>query len=283
MATIHAGTMFYRVRAIPDHDPVHQQTMITLADCWEPPEAVVSMGRLNKCRESLLYVAPFDPSVAIEEMKIPEGNLFGLIVYQAAEEISVADIGGSISGKVSTDEDDLLKIEMVRDFMRAEYSRDVGTGTEYLYRISEVIAKDYFDLPPEWQDGWCYPSVVDKRKFNVAFRPAKAHEKLRLVHVVIGEPYRSKNGLLIATHVAAAAPEEGDNLAFYQAGKDVQLDFLFPPEVKNIGLAEQRVGHIPGGIVDRRQQSEAPSAFFQPGVMAAGDLRASDDAPASSE
>lgn len=52
-----------------------------------------------------------------------------------------ADAGG-------LDEADALKVEMIEGFLRDEFTRDVGMGTEFLYRISEVIVKDCFDLPP---------------------------------------------------------------------------------------------------------------------------------------
>ena len=75
-----------------------------------------------------------------------------------------------------------LKVEMMQGFLRDEFTRDVEHGTEYLYRISETIAKEYFDLPPEMQDAWCFPSVVDKRCFKATFSPG-TRSKLRLIGV----------------------------------------------------------------------------------------------------
>src|SRR5262249_20956988 len=46
---------------------------------------------------------------------------------------------------------------------------------------SEIIAKDYFDLPPrDIQDAWCYPSILSRQNFNVCFRPDIAKEALHL-------------------------------------------------------------------------------------------------------
>lgn len=179
-ATYRSGTKFYRVRAIPEDDhTIPLRSMSKTADCWEPPRQVVAMGRLNKAGEPLLYTSPIDPFVAIGELKVPDRQLFSLIVFEAVEDVQVAMIGGSADIKGLNDAD-ALKVEMIQGFLRDEFTRDVGQGTEFLYQASEVIAKDYFDLPPEIQDAWCYPSIVDQSKFNVAFRPEK-RSKLRLI------------------------------------------------------------------------------------------------------
>ena len=76
--------------------------------------------------------------------------------------------------------------EIYNGFLRDEFSRDVGKGTEYLHRVSEKIAKDYYDLPPRVvQDAWAYVSVQDKKKYNVCFRPELAHELLEVNGVMM--------------------------------------------------------------------------------------------------
>ena len=150
--TYPAGTRFYRVRSIPEDDhTLPLRSMSKTADCWEPPRELVTMGRLNKEGEPLLYTSPIDLFVAVDELKIPDREWFSLIEYEAVEDVNVAMIGGDVDTG-SLDDADALKVEMIQGFLRAEFTRDVGQGTEFLYQISEVIAKDYFDLPPEVQD-----------------------------------------------------------------------------------------------------------------------------------
>ena len=125
------------------------------------------------------------------------------------------------------DDVDALKIEMIQGFLQDEFTRDVGQRTEYLYRISEIIAKHYFDMPPEMQDAWCYPSIVDKNKFNVAFRP-KPRAKLRLIGIEIAEVYGMGNGEHVLRVGLVAAEVEGcDDLAYFHIGSPEQRE-LFP-------------------------------------------------------
>ncbi|MCY3958693.1 MAG: hypothetical protein OXG65_10400 [Chloroflexi bacterium] len=222
-----AGTKFYRVRRIPKGDHITPlRSMSKVSDCWEPPGECIRIGRLNKEREPILYTSPLDPSVAIGELRIPEGEWFSLILYEAVKDISVATIGGQpdITG---LNNDDALKIEMIQGFLRDEFTRDVGRGTEYLYRISEIIAKDYFDLPPAMQDAWCYPSIVDKTKFNVAFRP-NMRTKLRLIGVEIAKVNRMDDrGLLLSVGMVATKGDGSNDLAYYHIGSPKQRE-VFP-------------------------------------------------------
>ncbi len=111
-------------------------------------------------------------------------------------------------------DEDALKVEMLHDFLRHEFTRDVGRGTEYLYRISESIAKSWFDLPPEVQDAWCYPSIVDQNLYNIAFRP-RQRSKLRLLEVQIGTYRTSESGELeLQPTWRVTQPKEGVNLVY---------------------------------------------------------------------
>lgn len=225
-ATYPAGTRFYRVRNIVEGDTtLPLKSMSTISDCWEPPKKYVKSGRLNRQHEPLIYTSPMSPSVAVEELKIPDDQLFSLIIYEAVELIKVTCIGFPPSIKELTKEE-ALKLRMIQDFLKHEFIRDVGTGTEYLYRISESITKDYFDLPPEVQDAWCYPSVAQKGGYNVCFRPEKK-QSLKLVGVQIASIKRDDNGYMF--HVKSIAKDSGDgvNLSYHQIGSQEQ-ELLFP-------------------------------------------------------
>jgi hypothetical protein len=172
----------------------------------------------------LLYTAPIQPHIAVEELKIEEGQLFSLIVYEAVSQVNVTVIGVSPIVKELSKEE-TLKTRMIQDFLRHEFIRDVGKGTEYLYRISESIAKDYFDLPPDFQDAWCYPSVAKKGGYNVCFRP-KTREKLKLLGVQIAFITRENDDYLF--HVKCIAKDSGNGqLSYHAIGSEEQIK-IFP-------------------------------------------------------
>lgn len=176
-------TRFYRIRKIHADDyRIPPDVMKAESDAWNPPIEHCKTGRLNREGESLLYTSPSSPAVAVGEMRIVDNERFALIVYEAVQDINVSMIGGSsFPPNSNVSDDDKLKLDIINDFLTHEFIRDVGVGTEYLYKISETIAKDHFDLPPSIQDAWCYPSVANKKMFNVCFRPEKAKEKLKLI------------------------------------------------------------------------------------------------------
>ncbi len=212
-------TPFFRVRKL-DSSIVSEMHFITLSDFWEPPaECVTKMGRLNKIGESLLYTSPGNPQVAIKEMHLKENDWYALIKYVATKEVKVNIIGG-IYDYVSlgfSDERAIMVHELYNSFLRDEFSRDVGGGTEYLYRISERIAKDYFDLPKEIQDAWCYSSIQDKSQYNVCFRPERAHELLMLKGALICK--KEKDETIKPRCVAIATDNQAE---FFSLGSEVQ-------------------------------------------------------------
>lgn len=172
-ATYPPKTRFYRVRAVqPEDHYIPLKAMTFEADAWNPPtQFVKTRGRLNNVNESLLYTSPIQPQTAIEEMKINDGERFCLIVYESISDIKVTMIGlWEDLPELNSEEN--LKMRLISNFLNDEFRRDVGIGTEFLYRTSERIVKDYFDLPPRVvQDAWCYPSVVSKTSVNVVLDP----------------------------------------------------------------------------------------------------------------
>lgn len=220
-----AGSRFYRVRSLPDDDrTLPLRTMSKVADCWEPPKDIVRLGRLNRDNESLLYTA-LEAFVAVEEMKIDNNQLFSLIVYEALEPINATVIGAApnIDG---FSRDEALKVRMLQDFLKHEFIRDVGKGTEYLYRISESITKDYFDLPPDIQDAWCYPSVAKKSFYNVCFRKDK-RTKIKFIGTQISSVIRNNDNYLFQPRFIAITSEDNINLSYHKIGSEVQKK-LFP-------------------------------------------------------
>lgn len=181
-------TRFYRVRKITDLKlPLVDMTYER--DAWNPPkEAVRSIGRLNKIYESLLYTS-LSPLTATKEAKINDDEIFSLIIYEAKRDIKTVAIG-LCQDIPELSEEENMKLRILNSFLYNEFSKDVSSGTEYLYRPSELITKTYFDFPSLFQDAWCYPSIALKGEENICFKPDSARNTLNLVGVVIGSVKR---------------------------------------------------------------------------------------------
>lgn len=182
------GTRFYRVRKLDKDDiNIPFKSIKYPKDVWCPPNEIVKLGRLNREKESLLYTTPNSPQVAVEEMKIREGEYFVVAVYEAIEDIKIAYIGIS-SNLDYLNKEQNIKHKMINDFLIHEFIRDVGEGTEYLYRITEIITKKFFNNHINEMDGWCYPSIAYKEnQVNVCLKENKAIKKLRMIGINTGK------------------------------------------------------------------------------------------------
>lgn len=191
------NTKFYRIRKLNQENlKIPLETIKCEADAWAPPKNIIhKYGRLNKPNESLLYTTPLNYIIPIEEMKIKENEFFALIVYNSKEEIKVNCIGIEKDyKKLGLAKEEIVKAKILDNFLVDEFTREVGEGTEHLYKISELIAKDYFDLPPKVvQDAWLYPSVASKAGYNVCFREEIAKEKLELLGVQLLKYNKKEN------------------------------------------------------------------------------------------
>ena len=179
------ATRFYKIRPLDKEDDAFPfKTMSIEQDAWNAPEEKCRLGRLNKDGESLLYTSIQSPNACVEEMEIKDGDKFCLIVYEARKDIKATLVGiWQDDQQLSREEN--LKMRMITNVLRDLFTRDVGEGTEFLYRVSERIAKDYYDLPRDFQDAWCYPSVAAKQGYNCCFRPDVAKEVLNLIGVQV--------------------------------------------------------------------------------------------------
>lgn len=218
---------FYRIRILEDADNL-ENIMQTKQDFWNPPEKVVkNYGRLNKPGESLLYTSP-NPITCVNELKVKSNQIFVLIKYRAIDNIKTNIIGGDYDYDRMNIKDEKAKLvhEMLNGFLREEYSREVGLGTEHLYRTSEMIAKNFFDLPPMVvQDAWVYISTFDKKTCNVCFRPNIAQKKLKLDGAVIAKTDNLKN--IECLCYTPGYDEEYKKTYFYEMS-DEYLKHMFP-------------------------------------------------------
>ena len=221
-----AGTKFFRVKKFVGSN-IPNERFKEYQDYWETnPAYLTTYGRLNKPGESLLY-ASADLSCSIGEMRINKNDYFAVIQYTARRQIKVNMIGGEFDYDAMGIKDEKVKLvhEMYNSFLRDEFSRDVGIGTEYLYKVSEKIAKDHFDLPPKLvQDAWAYTSVKDKNKYNICFRPDLAHELLELNGAMVCKLDENNR---LRVYCVAVGKDEYDKILFYRIGSDVQKE-VFP-------------------------------------------------------
>lgn len=215
----------YRIRKL-DNSEIPNKDMKVTQDVWNPPNEYVKRGRLNKPQESLLYTC-LDIETAIEEAQISENDTFALISYNVVDEIKAIRIGNE-DDYSSFSYEEGLKLRIINGFLRDEFTRDVGKGKEYLYKVSEIIAKDYFDLPPRVvQDAWSYPSVANKPSINICFRPEVAKEKLMLTGVQVIEGYNINKNVLHLNVRAILTDSEKGSLNYHPVGSEVQQR-LFP-------------------------------------------------------
>lgn len=225
-----SDTLMYRVRKLQDNSIPNNDMKVT-SDAWNPPSDIVKMGRLNKERESLLYICP-DAITAIEETKVKENETFALMVYEVIDDIKACGIGLNSEYSSFTGENK-LKIRLIHDFLREEFSRDVGEGTEHLYRISEIIAKDYFDLPPrDVQDAWGYPSIANKPSINICLRPEIAFDKLSLKGIQIVTSYSRNDDDIQMVIKAVAKDNENGQIEYFKIGSEQQI--IIFPEISKI-------------------------------------------------
>ncbi|WP_206001524.1 hypothetical protein [Paraclostridium dentum] len=221
------GTKFFRVRELKG-SKIPNENLSFESDFWNAPEKFITKyGRLNKPGESLLYTSPINPQVAIREVKLADNSFYAIIVYEAKADIKVNSIGMEYSyEKLGIDNKQAILInDMINDFLRDEFSREVGNGTEYLYKISEIISKGYFDLPPRVvQDAWAYPSIKDKLSYNVCFRPDIAKDVLELQGALICKYDNTDN---INVKCVSNGFNEYGYTNFYELGSPIQKQ-IFP-------------------------------------------------------
>lgn len=228
-ASYKKGTNFYRIRKLDGH-LINELNFQQYSDFWAPPKQFVTkIGRLNKIGEPLLYVSVSDITTPLYEIDIEEGKYFALIKYVAKKDIKVMVIGGEYDyNAMGIYDDKVIQInEIYNNFFREEFSRKVREGQEYLYRISECIAKTYFDLPNVYQDAWCYVSVQDTHGYNACFRPDKAFECLDLQGALICRKLANYG----FSPLCYATCPKNENTKFYLLDDNLQMKYF--PELEN--------------------------------------------------
>lgn len=176
------STGFELWRARVDKEVLHAECEEAL---WEPPSERTTPRRCNVARSPVLYCARH-AATALDECGAVPGSVALLIKYWG-EDIRVAHVIGDfhpkdINDKPIFDREGLLAYQILREFIRSEFTKPVGSETEFLYQISYAICQVW--RSGETYDGWAYPSVFRVNAENVALKPSSAHSKLAIREVL---------------------------------------------------------------------------------------------------
>lgn len=157
-------------------------------ECWEPPPSKAPMGRCNARGAPLLYVSK-NIEIPFEELNIDTNDQAYVIQYKAVEGLKLKrivpkDFIATDNGNIPIyDSESMLSYQILREFVRSEFLKPVGKGTEYLHRISSSMCRVWFH--DNESDGWMYPSVLGSSKMNIALKPKSARKKLIIEDVRI--------------------------------------------------------------------------------------------------
>lgn len=150
---------------------------------YAPPHRA-KRGRCNLPNDPVLYCSP-KKVTALQEMltgisEATPANRFAMIDYAVIGEFSLAQLVGPFDpnpkrGPAILSGQALLSAQILREFVRSEFTKPVGAGTEYLYKISAAICRVWFD--PKEYHGWKYPSVAAPDEECVALKRGFADSK----------------------------------------------------------------------------------------------------------
>lgn len=142
------------------------------ADLLYPPRGVAQRQRCNTPGESVLYCAK-DIITCLREQRPSCGDQVVIASYQvrdASLSVVVPQLKlDSLEGKPLFDKDGAVSFLILREFIRSEFTKPVGVGTEFLYKLSNAMCEVLFD--DEDNDGWIYPSVESSSHECIAFKP----------------------------------------------------------------------------------------------------------------
>lgn len=176
------GTRLYRIRKLSSDLSNMPQTF---QDIWHPPaDLIKTEGRVNLKGNPMLYTST-EQITPVYECDIKENDCYAIIQYTVKPGQSLIGYTVSVDSKVDgLNEKGIINNKIIEDFILSEFTKPVGKGTEYLYKISNVIARNFMDMP--FCDAYVYPSVANYKKgWNVAIKPDSAIRKIDFSCVLI--------------------------------------------------------------------------------------------------
>jgi hypothetical protein len=199
LSMVPSGAHLFRARkenGKSDRLPVPLPFATIEADAWAPPpQYVTKAGRLNAPNEPVLYASLGDPRVAVAEVRGACGEVTAIFGYRAKRDIITSPLGLPVHDPRFTEEE-LAKLNLFEQFLYEEFTRQVESGSEILYRPPQTIAKLWYNLP--FRDAWIYPSIQSRTKMNLAFAPDKANECLEIRGALIGS-LNNKNRFVVSS------------------------------------------------------------------------------------
>ena len=133
----------YRIRHVP------LSFVPSEKDCWSPPEGMVMGNRLNRRGDPWLYTS-FNAGTAFSEMPIPLGKNAMVIIYKPIEELKLSFPGfnmDTLQTDFSFSRKEILRLELVTQFMRDLFMIEVNEGEGYLYKITQVFPRRTWTIP----------------------------------------------------------------------------------------------------------------------------------------
>ena len=213
-------TELYRIRKLSKKDG---NRLTKRTDLLYPPSDVVKhMGRLNNAHEPLLYTG-LSPRCLMDEVKVDVDEYYTLIKYKIKEGeiLNVSSVGlyeedhiGNIGNEIYFSElrgnltkEAKINFDIIEDFLNNEFTKDVGLGTEFLYRTSNLISKYLCHYTKV--DGFLYPSVGAKQGYNVALKPDAVDRAIDIVGLQIFKLVSyPEDGMIVTTALAGLWSDE---------------------------------------------------------------------------
>lgn len=167
----------WRLQRDDDRDWGHTSALLY------PPSHQAKPGRCNRQGCPVLYCAD-RASTTFDELRVQTGDRVVLIQYECTATLTLARLVGKfapthLDGSPLFEGEHLAAYQILRDFLRSEFMRPVGEGTEFLYRISAALCRHWLDS--EESDGWEYPSLWSGGGTNVAIKSASVDTKLKII------------------------------------------------------------------------------------------------------
>ncbi|MFZ2381064.1 hypothetical protein [Leuconostoc falkenbergense] len=190
------GTKFYRARILKNSD-LNQLKNWDKSDFWSlPKNNIYKYGRLNHVKESVLYLSN-DFNQTLKEVRFDPNKKLPVVIscFKVKQSFGSVHIGGDDPKDSSENNLSIIK-SLYTDFFRSQFSKPVGIGTEYLYFLSNGIAKTFYDLPIQVSKAWTYNAVDNYNFYNVAFKANISDQILDYKGSVVVKEI-SENGLTI--------------------------------------------------------------------------------------
>lgn len=195
ICTLRKNETLYRVRKI-EAKYFPNSFLKSVSDCWNPPESVVGLGRLNKAKESLLYTTLGNPLVAMKEARINKQDRFMLMIYKVNRDINFSLIGKNLlNDNCESYSDNVLKVNNIyNEFLNEYFTKAVDKDEDkYYYKLTEILAKRFFSIADEGKNIWGYNTILNNKYINLCFEPKIARNSLELMGVLLSQKIGDNN------------------------------------------------------------------------------------------